>query len=58
MVSSPKIPQPGNTPPPPTPAMLAPPKQGAKPNLGGTYLTAAMPGAAPITKPKKTLLGQ
>jgi hypothetical protein len=32
-------------------------KPSLSPNLGGTFLTAAMPSAAPITKPKKTLLG-
>lgn len=37
--------------------MLSPRLPGGVPNLGGTFLTSGMPAAAPIAKPKKTLLG-
>lgn len=44
--------------PPPTPAQLSAQPGPSKPNLGGTFITQQMPSAPPITKPKKTLLGQ
>ena len=66
MGKTPKIPTPVTIPPPPTPAsfsgaMSGGMKPGAagsvKPNLGGTFLTASMPGAVPLTKPKKAVGG-
>ena len=56
-MGAPKIPVPQQAPPPPSPAMLSPKLTNGEPNLGGTFLTAGMPSAAPIAKPKKTLLG-
>ncbi len=58
MGHAPNIPTPQTPPPPPTPAMLQPKLAGAKPTLGGTFLTQSMPSAAPLRKPQKTLLGQ
>lgn len=45
-------------PPPPTPASQMRAPKSASPTLGGTFLTASMPNAAPLTKPRKTLFGQ
>lgn len=56
-MGSPKIPTPTAAPPPPTPAMLQPPKQGTKPTLGNTFLTSGTSMAAPNTKGRKQLLG-
>lgn len=42
-------------PPPPTAATPAPRMKQSSPNLGGTFLTASMPSAAPLTKPKPGL---
>lgn len=56
MGKSPKIPEPSPAPPPPpTPATQARAPKSASPTLGGTFLTASMPGAAPMTKPKPGL---
>lgn len=44
--------------PPPTPASFTPGSGPKTPNLGGTFITQQMPSAPPITKPRKTLLGQ
>lgn len=59
MGHAPKLPKPAAPPPPPpTPATQARAPKGASPTLGGTFLTASMPSAAPLTKPGKTLFGQ
>jgi len=56
---APPVPSPEAPPPPPLPTAAT--GVGGKPkptaNLGGTFLTAAMPGAPPLTKPKKTFGG-
>ena len=44
--------------PPPTPAQYNPVQSPKTPNLGGTFITQQMPSAPPLTKNRKSLLGQ
>lgn len=59
MGGTPKVPPvPGAPPPPPSPAQITPAKPSGSPNLGGTYLTGALPQTPSSTGQRKSLFGQ